>query len=202
MKKSFFVFIALSVFSLISCATTSKENLTPKLIDTLVRYEGTGKVSVEKSMIGRVKDLFNKGEEKSPAQKLQYYVSAKVTYKAARKEDDEYIITQDGRLIKADEAKDKVFIIYKDTLGTLDGKPEKKNGKYVVMVNFNDVKIEFAENEAGLFSLTDEKGKKIHDDKKGIDYVTEDDCTLQYLLEKRKNYDYEEKSAKGKKIRN
>ena len=200
MRKGFLAAIGLSAFGLFSCATTSKENLTPKLIDTLVRYESAGKVSVEKSMVSSIKGLFSGEEEKTPAQKLQYYVSSKVTYRAKRKEDDEYIITKDGKLIKADEAKDKVFIIYEDTLGSLDGKPEKRDGRYVVTVTFSNAEVEFAENESGLFSLTEEKGKRIKINE--IEYETTDDCTLQYLLEQRKNYDYEEKSARGKKIRN
>lgn len=196
-KKVGLILLCSAAVFLISCMTTriSRQDLTPDLIEYLESASESGDLTVKKSFAGTIKGLFV-SDDKTPAQKLQYYVKSKVVYRADTDEKTGFTITKDGRLIQTDSSKDKEFIIEDDTLGTLESRPRKVDGKYVVDVNFMDVNVPFTEESDGLFH------SPLSIEYNGRTYQTEDETTLEYVLEERVKKEKKSKTAKGKKIRN
>lgn len=146
-----------------------------------------------------VKSWFVK-DTRSIARTLQYFVSDKVVYSWEGDESSEkrnYTVTQDGKLIRSDAYKDKVFIIYKETLGILCEEPVIRDGKTVLTVDFNNIIVEFTEAEDGLFHLSSPTIEV-----EGYSYATTDNCTLMYELAVEKESEFDSNDATGKKMRN
>lgn len=200
MKNDFKILVILSSILLFGCAslTYKMEFLTASDVDVLTSYDDSGKVSVEKSLFGRLWGLFKK-DDRNPAQRLQYYVSSTVTYSwsSTNKSDTNFSISKDGKLKKSDEFRDKKFIIYDNTLGVLTENPKKINGKYRIKVNFDDIEVEFLEGSDGLFYL--DTSEIFYS---GYKYETKDTCKLQYEYMEEKSSTTSSKSARGKKVRN
>lgn len=190
-----------ALFFAVSCTTTYRTvELTSDDMDFLAsKTVNDEDVKVKRSFFSMIKSWFVK-DNRSVARTLQYFVSDKVVYSWEGDESSEkrnYTITQDGKLIRSDAYKDKVFIIYKETLGILREEPVIRNGKTVLTVDFNNIIVEFTEAEDGLFHLSSPTIEV-----EGYSYATTDSCTLMYELAVEKESEFDSSDATGKKMRN
>ena len=200
-NKWMLLVLLLALFFAVSCTTTYQTvALTSDDMDFLAtKTVNDEDVKVKRSFFNMVKSWFVK-DTRSIARTLQYFVSDKVVYSWEGDESSEkrnYTVTQDGKLIRSDAYKDKVFIIYKETLGILCEEPVIRDGKTVLTVDFNNIIVEFTEAEDGLFHLSSPTIEV-----EGYSYATTDNCTLMYELAVEKESEFDSNDATGKKMRN
>lgn len=200
-NKWMLLVLLLALFFAVSCTTTYQTvALTSDDMDFLAtKTVNDEDVKVKRSFFNMVKSWFVK-DTRSIARTLQYFVSDKVVYSWEGDESSEkrnYTVTQDGKLIRSDAYKDKVFIIYKETLGILCEEPVIRDGKTVLTVDFNNIIVEFTEAEDGLFHLSSPTIEV-----EGYSYATTDNCTLMYELAVEKESEFDSSDATGKKMRN
>jgi len=179
------------------------EAVTPNVIDELAQAGERGKVTVKTSLAEKINKaaLPDDTDERLYIQRLQYYISATVIFEwdNGKQSEERFVISENGKLKKVHESKQKQLVIPGASYGQLISPPEKQDGKYFLKVKFDNIILDFKEADNGFFYLVT---PMIHYD--GCTYLRDTDsaCKLQYRYREENVLYTVSRNAWGNRIEN